>query len=162
MMQAVETGTYGFDLVLSRLVAAPRELVWRAWTEPELLKKWFAPAPFALSEVEVDVRPGGAFRGAMRGPEGEEFPLSGVYLEVVEGERLVTTDVLDPGWRPAQEPFMTTIVTLADEAGGTRYIARVLHRSEEDVKRHVEMGFFDGWGTCADQLERLAQSLAGR
>lgn len=162
MGSTVETGTHGLDLVLSRLVQAPRALVWRAWTEPELMKKWFAPKPFELSEVEIDVRPGGAFRGVMRGPQGEAFPLSGVYLEVVQGERLVTTDALDPGWRPAMEPFMTTIVTLADEGAGTRYIARVLHRSDEDVKRHVEMGFFDGWGTCADQLEQLAQSLAAR
>jgi uncharacterized protein YndB with AHSA1/START domain len=162
MTARVETGVDGLDLVLSRLVAAPRAMVWRAWTEPELLKQWFAPAPFAWSEVEIDVRPGGMFRGLMRGPEGEEFPLSGVYLEVVEGERLVTTDVLEPGWRPSKEPFMTTIVTLADEAGGTRYIARVLHKSEEDVKRHVEMGFFDGWGKCTDQLEQVAKSLAAR
>lgn len=162
MTAVVETGADGLDLVLSRLLKAPRALVWRAWTEPELMKQWFAPKPFALSEVEIEVRSGGMFRGVMRGPEGEAFPLSGVYLEVVEGERLVTTDALDPGWRPSKAPFMTTIVTLADEAGGTRYIARVLHRSEEDVKRHVEMGFFDGWGTCADQLEQVAQSLAAR
>lgn len=159
MTAVVEKGTDGLDLVLSRWVKAPRELVWRAWTEPELMKRWFAPAPLTVPELEVDVRPGGVFRGVMRTREGTDYPMSGVYLEVVERERLVTTDALEAGWRPSKEPFMTTIITLADEAGGTRSIARALHKDEESVKRHVEMGFFDGWGTCADQLEQVAQSL---
>jgi len=162
MTARVETGVDGLDLVLSRLVAAPRALVWRAWTDPELLKRWFAPAPLTVPDLEIDLRPGGALRGVMRDPQGPEYPLSGVYLEVVERERLVTTDTMEPGWRPSKAPFMTTIVTLADEAGGTLYVARVLHKDEESVKRHVEMGFFDGWGKCADQLEQVAKALAAR
>ena len=88
----------------------------------------------------------------MRSPEGENFPNVGCYLDVVEYERLVFTDALTPGFRPAAKPFMTAIVTMSDHNGGTKYVARALHRSPEDRKSHEEMGFHDGWGTALDQL----------
>src|SRR5690242_2821697 len=89
------------DLVLERVVDVPRELVWSAWTTPEHIKKWFTPAPWTTIACEIDLRPGGAFRTTMRSPEGEEFPNVGCYLEVVPNERLVWTNALGPGFRPA-------------------------------------------------------------
>jgi uncharacterized protein YndB with AHSA1/START domain len=80
------------DLVLDRLLRAPRAAVWRCWTEPALLKQWFAPAPWTTPEVSLDLRPGGASRFVMRSPEGQDFPSAGVYLEVVPERRLVFTD----------------------------------------------------------------------
>lgn len=147
------------DLVLTRLMQAPRAAIWRGWTEPDLLKRWFAPAPWTTPEAELDLRPGGASRIVMRSPEGQDFPNRGVFLEVVPQERLVVTDAYTSAWVPSAEPFFTLILTLADEAGGTRYGARARHWTEEARARHEAMGFHEGWGRCAAQLEALARTL---
>ena len=146
------------DLVLERIVPVPPDLVWKAWTEPEHLKEWFVPKPWTISEVELDLRPGGIFKTVMRSPEGEEFGNPGCYLEVVEGERLVFTDALEPGFRPSQTPFFTAVVTIEAHEEGTRYVARAMHRDAEGRKKHEEMGFHDGWGTCLDQMVELIRS----
>ena len=148
------------ELTLSRLIQAPRIAVWRCWTEPELIKQWFTPRPWTTPVVETDLRAGGATYMLFRGPNGEEFPNRGVYLEVVPQQRLVFTDAYVEAWVPSAEPFMTAIISFADEAGGTRYEARVRHWSEEAMKRHQSMGFHDGWGKAADQLAAAAQRLA--
>jgi uncharacterized protein YndB with AHSA1/START domain len=147
------------ELVLTRLIDAPREKLYRAWTDPALLKQWFAPAPWTTPVAELDVRPGGASLIVMRGPDGKEFPNRGVYLEVVPNERLVFTDAYCAAWEPSQKPFMTVIVTFEEEAGRTRYAARVRHWTIEDRKAHEEMGFHTGWGQCADQLAALVARL---
>ncbi len=151
--------TGGRDLEISRLLQAPRAAVWRCWTEPELLKRWFAPAPWTTPEAEIDLRPGGASRIVMRSPEGQDFPNRGVYLEVVPGARLVFTDAYTSAWEPAERPFFTGILTLADAAGGTRYVARARHWTAEAAAEHEAMGFHKGWNQCADQLEAVAQTL---
>jgi uncharacterized protein YndB with AHSA1/START domain len=85
----------------------------------------------------------------------------GVFLEVVDGEKLVFTDGYSEGWKPAPDPFMTAIVMFADHEGaGTSYTAIARHRSAETRKLHEDMGFFDGWGTVADQLDAYAQTLS--
>ena len=147
------------ELVLTRHLKAPRRHVYRCWTEPALLKQWFAPLPYVVPEAETDVRAGGSSRIVMRGPDGHEFPCPGVYLEVVPNERLVFTDAYTKAWEPSAKPFMTAIITFADEDGGTRYTARALHWSAEDKATHEKMGFHQGWGICADQLEALAAKL---
>jgi uncharacterized glyoxalase superfamily protein PhnB len=140
------------ELSLTRIVDAPRDLIWKAWTTPELLMEWFAPSPWTTVACEIDLRPGGMFRTVMRSPEGQDHPGAGCILEVVENERLVWTDALAPGYRPAAAPFFTAIITLEDHAAGTRYTARALHASASDRKRHEDMGFHQGWSQCLDQL----------
>ena len=155
------------DLVLERVLDAPRELVWKAWTDPERLKTWWAPRPYLTPEVEMDLRPGGIFYTRMTGPDGFDARGTGCFLEVVEGEKIVWTSALGPGYRPqdvAQEdcggfPF-TAVLTFEDNGDGrTRYKAVALHRNEKDRDTHAQMGFQDGWGTCADQLAEVARSL---
>jgi uncharacterized protein YndB with AHSA1/START domain len=88
------------DLVLTRLIDAPREKLYRAWTEPELLKQWFAPLPYTTPAAELDVRPGGSSLVVMRGPDGQDMPNRGVYLEVMKNERLSSqTPIPAPGNR---------------------------------------------------------------
>jgi uncharacterized protein YndB with AHSA1/START domain len=147
------------ELVLTRLIDAPREKLFRAWTDPELLKQWFAPLPYTTPVAELDVRPGGANRIVMRGPDGADLPNRGVYLEVVENERLVITDAYTEAWVPAERPFMTVILTFEDEGGKTRYTARVRHWTVADREAHEKMGFHEGWGQCADQLAALVAKL---
>ena len=147
------------DLVLTRDIDAPPASVYRAWTEAELLKQWFAPKPWTTPHAELDVRPGGTSLVVMRGPDGTEMPNPGVYLEVVPNQRLVTTDAYTSAWVPAEKPFMTLILTFEDLGGRTRYTARVRHWSPADREAHEKMGFHEGWGLCTDQLAELAAGL---
>jgi uncharacterized protein YndB with AHSA1/START domain len=148
------------DLVITRDIAAPRENLYRCWTEPELMKQWFAPKPWTTTHAETDVRPGGASNVVMRGPDGQEFPNPGVYLEVVPNERIVSTDAYTRAWEPAEKPFMTLILTFEDLGNGrTRYTARARHWTEADREAHEKMGFHEGWGQCTSQLAELAARL---
>jgi len=147
------------ELVLTRLIAAPREKLYRAWTEPELLKQWFAPKPYTTPMAELDVRPGGANLIVMRGPDGRDMPNRGVYLEVVPNQRLVFTDAYVSAWEPSAKPFMTVILTFEDDGGKTHYTARVRHWTVADREAHEKMGFHQGWGMCTDQLAALVATL---
>jgi uncharacterized protein YndB with AHSA1/START domain len=149
------------DLVLTRIVPVPARIIWRAWTEPEHLTKWFTPAPWQTVEAEVDLRPGGIFRTVMRGPEGQQHDNAGCWLEVVPYRRLAFTDALGPGFRPQATPFMTGILTFEEVTGGTRYTARVLHKDEADREKHAAMGFQDGWGKALDQLVAISGGIGG-
>jgi uncharacterized protein YndB with AHSA1/START domain len=147
------------DLGFDRLIDAPPEVVYRAWTEPALLKQWFAPQPFTTPRAELDVRPGGANLVVMRGPDGTEMPNRGVYLDVVPNRRLVFTDAFTSAWAPSEKPFMTVILTFEPEGGKTRYGVRVRHWTAADRQAHEQMGFYQGWGQCADQLEALVKAM---
>lgn len=148
------------ELVLERTISASPDKLFRAWTEPELLRQWFTPRPWTVARVETDVRPGGASLVVMRSPEGQEFPNRGVYLDVVRNQRIVFTDAYTQAWQPSEKPFMTAIITFEDLGGGqTKYIARVLHWSAADRQQHEQMGFHEGWGRATDQLAALAARL---
>lgn len=148
------------DLFFSREIAAPRAAVWRCWTEPDLITQWFTPAPWSTLRAEVDLRPGGTNVVVMRSPEGTEHEHRGVYLEVVPGERLVFTDAFRSAWEPSDKPFMVGIIALADAGPGrTLYKAQVRHWTMEERARHEAMGFQEGWGKAADQLEAAARRL---
>jgi uncharacterized protein YndB with AHSA1/START domain len=159
LAESVVPASTSRELSLSRIINAPREQFFKAWTDAELLKQWFAPRPWTTPRAELDVRPGGANLIVMRGPAGQEFPNRGIYLEVVPDERLVFTDAYTGSWEPAEKPFMTVILTFEDLGGKTRYTARVLHWTVADRERHEQMGFHAGWGQCTDQLEALVARL---
>ena len=159
MSTKTTTSTEGRDLVLSRIIDAPRDKVFKAWTDPELLKQWFAPQPWTTPKVETDVRAGGSSLIVMTSPEGKEFPNRGVYLEVVRNERLVFTDAYTRAWAPSEKPFMTGCLTFEDIGGNTRYTARVLHWTVADREAHEKMGFHQGWGQATDQLAALVATL---
>nr|WP_047167489.1 SRPBCC family protein [Sphingomonas sp. Y57] len=147
------------DLILTRLIDAPREKLFRCWTDPELIPLWFCPPPWGVSKAEVDLRAGGSCLIVMRGPEGQEMPNPGVYLEVIPNEKLVFTDAFTRAWEPSEKPFMTGILTFADEDCKTRYTATVRHWTAEDKAQHEAMGFHEGWGIATDQLEALAKRI---
>ncbi len=158
------------DLTLKRTIVAPRALIWKVWTDPEHVKKWWAPAPWTTTDCDMDLRPGGIFRTVMRSPEGQDFPHVGCFLDLVENERIAWTNALEPGYRPARDldgtdgcatlPF-TAILTLEEHAGKTNYSVLVLHKDEADRKKHESMGFHDGWNTCLDQLIEVVNRLGG-
>jgi uncharacterized protein YndB with AHSA1/START domain len=155
------------DLVFERVVDIPKELVWAAWTTPEHVKKWFTPAPWKTVDCEIDLRPGGIFRTVMCSPEGQSFPNIGCYLEIIKNQRLVWTNVLAPGYRPASQQsasvagFSFTAVISLEASGNrqTKYTALVMHGDPESRKKHADMGFHDGWGAAFDQLVELVKSF---
>lgn len=147
------------DLVISRVINAPKDLVWLAWTDPQHLMKWWAPVPYSTPECEIDLRAGGIFRTVMQAPDGTLNAGTGIFLEVVEGHKIIFTDALEPGYRLAQDPFMTVIITFEEANGQTTYTATVMHKDEETCRQHEEMGFYSGWGTCIEQLAALAEGL---
>lgn len=152
------------DLVLERTVDVSPEQVWAAWTTPELVVKWFTPVPWQTTACEIDLRPGGAFRTIMRSPEGQEFPHSGCYLEIVPNRKLVWTSALGADYRPQgnADPaafHFTAMILLEPEGSGTRYTAIGLHHSEADCQKHKAMGFIEGWGKALEQLVEVVKAL---
>jgi len=116
---------------------------------------------------EIDLHPGGKFSTVMRSPEGQDFPNQGCYLEVKENEKLVWTNALLPGFRPAPsavktastvEFMFTAIIELQAVANGTRYTATVIHADEAGCKQHAQMGFHEGWGKALDQLVEFVKN----
>jgi uncharacterized protein YndB with AHSA1/START domain len=149
------------DLTISRVIKAPRAAIWNAWTDPASFAQWWVPAPAKCKVREMELRPGGALVTQISENGGEFTPhLSGCFLAVDRLERIVFTNTLLGGWRPAEHPFMTAIITLKDHPQGTDYVAHVMHKSNADRTLHEEMGFYDGWGTVAEQLATLVERRA--
>ena len=147
------------ELVLTRLIAAPPEALFRCWTEPALIVQWFTPPPWKTIHAEIDLRVGGANLVVMQGPDGTQMPNRGVYLEVVHNQRLVFTDAYVRAWVPSAKPFFTCVLSFEAEGQHTRYTARALHWNAEDCAAHEKMGFHAGWGIATDQLAALAETL---
>lgn len=146
------------DLELIREIDVPVELVWKAWTEPEHLMKWFCPAPWQTVECEIDLRPGGRFFTVMSSPEGERFPNTGCYLEIIEHKKLVWTDALKEDFRPTGKPndcfgsYFTAHLFLEKSGTGTTYRVVAMHGDEESSKKHTEIGFHEGWNAALNQM----------
>jgi uncharacterized protein YndB with AHSA1/START domain len=152
-----KTWADGRDLILERRIDSEPAQVYAAWTEPQLIKQWFAPAPWSVSKARSDARVGGSSLIVMRGPDGVEFPGRGVYLEV-SPQRLVFTDAFVEAWTPSEKPFMTVILDFEPDGAGTLYRATVRHWSQADRESHEAMGFHQGWALCAEQLAALVES----
>lgn len=149
------------DLTVTRVIRAPRLMVWNAWTDQASFEQWWIPAPAKCKVVEMDLRPGGSLVTRISEGGGDFVPhLTACFLVVDHLERIVFTNALTGGWRPAENPFMTAIITLKDHKIGTEYVAHVMHRSKSDRDTHEQMGFYDGWGTVAGQLATFAERRA--
>lgn len=151
------------DLVLEREIDVSVALVWEAWTVPEHLMQWFTPKPWETVACEIDLRPGGHFKTAMRSPEGQEFPNQGCFLEVVPQQRLAWTTAMEPGFRPAAVPpegwHMSAIVEMESLGPSrTKYRATALHTDVASTEKHRAMGFEEGWGTALAQLVEWAKT----
>ena len=144
------------EVVITRVFDAPRELVWKAWTDPKHLARWWGPKGFTNPVCEADVRVGGAWHIVMRMFDGNEFPCGGVYKEVVKPERLVfTNDALDKEGNPIIEGLTT--VTFAEEGGKTKLTLRTRGTAAVEYANAYLKGMEIGW---TQSLERLAEELA--
>lgn len=140
------------ELVLTRTFDAPRELVFRVWTDPKHLAQWWGPRGFTTVIREMDARPGGAWSYSMRGPDGREYPFEGVYVEVVRPERLVFDGSIHgvPGQR------VWTEVTFTERGSKTEVHVRQLYSFESDATRGASMG----WNQQFDRLEEFLPTVA--
>lgn len=150
------------DLVLERVVPLTPEQLWAGWTRPDLLLRWFTPAPWKTVDVEIEARPGGPFRTVMESPEGERFPGEGCILVAEAPHRLVWTAAMARGFRPlapdeaAKSPFLfTAMLTFEPHPDGATYRAVAMHADEKGRLAHEEMGFATGWSAALDQLVAL-------
>lgn len=143
-------------LKIERIIKASPERIWRAITEPKLLEQWFCPKPWFVKDVVYDLKVGGKGSLKICGPNGEEMPNSGVFLAVEPNRRLVSTDAFVDAWIPSNNAFMVSETIIEDLGDGTcRYTASARHWSDEALENHEKMGFYEGWGKAADQLEEL-------
>ncbi len=148
------------DLVFERITSLPLEKLWKGWTHPETLMKWFCPRPWKVTDCRIDLHAGGEFFNRMEGPNGEKADNHGCYLEVQANRKLIWTGMMTKGFRPAPplDPlgfqFVATILFEKTDKG-TLYKAVVAHADEEGRKKHEAMGFQQGWGLAFDQLVEL-------
>jgi uncharacterized protein YndB with AHSA1/START domain len=144
------------ELVITRVFDAPRELVFKAWTDPALAMGWFGPRDHPATDMEMDVRPGGAWRGCLRSTEsGKELRLGGMYREIVAPERVVFTFA----WDEEGERGLETLVTLTfvEEGGKTRMTFRQTpFQSIEERDGHR-----GGWTSSFDRLEEYVAHMKG-
>ena len=160
------TGSAEHTILITRVFNAPRELVWRAWTEPQHVEKWFGPKGFSTTVEKQELRVGGRSRFVMHGPDGKHYPCEGTYLEVALGERLVTTDEFaedfenTAGGDLPQGIILTVLFEdVGDDGAKTRVTLRIQHPSAEEKKKHEDMGVVGGWNSTLDCLEELLAQL---
>lgn len=160
------------SLTLSRWFDAPRDRVWRAWTDPEQLAKWWGPHGYTNPTAIAEARPGGKLRIVMRSPEGIDYPVTGEFVEVDPPSRLVFTDVADEApaeWRetldsyrtatPAGSPLrMVVTVSFEERDGGTELTIATAFASDDDRDAVLRMGTVSGWSESLEKLETFLQA----
>lgn len=167
---SLDTATASREFVIARTFDAPRELVWKVWTEPAHIRNWWGPRIFSCSRCEIDLKVGGAYLYAMRAEDGSEFPLKGRFLEIVVPEKIVMTmdhsglpkewhDLVNPD-RPKEQltPALDLVSTVTFEARGsqTEFTLRTLFDSAAMRDRFVQIGMREGW---IESLEKFAEEL---
>jgi len=153
---AVVTLPSDTSLAFTREFDAPKHLVFKAWTTPELIARWWHANRGTIVSIEVDLRVGGAWRYVMTANGGFEVAFRGVYREVVPGERLVNTEVFEAV--PEGEAVVTTTFTERD--GRTTVTSLVQHATQAERDMHLNSGMEDGMQDALDMLEGVARSLA--
>lgn len=150
------------EIVITRVFDAPRELVWKVWTQPVHIAQWWGPRGFTTTVLEMDLRPGGKSRYVMHGPDGSDYPVRGVFKEVVPLERIVSTDEFDEGF-PADPGMLPqgiiATVVFEDLGKQTKMTLTISHPTAEDKKKHEEMGVVGGWNSSFDCMDEYLATL---
>jgi uncharacterized protein YndB with AHSA1/START domain len=158
MSTAANTQTETNEIVITRDFAAPRELVWKVWNEPEHVANWFGPQGFTTRVISQDFRTGGKWEYSMTGPDGLEYPFGGIYLEVEPIEKVVSTDEFGDEYKERNPemsmPKITSVTTLfEDQRAKTRVVIRTLHATADDRKKHEDMGVEAGWNSSFEKMD---------
>lgn len=141
-----------FELIMSRVVSAPRARVWEAWTKPEQMAQWFAPKPFTLVVETMDFRDGGKFKMAMKSPDGSAFPFHGTYRDISAPSRLSWTGAFTG---PVDQ--MTTVVEFEDLGDKTKInVRQTFHVMTPEIE-FATKGAKQGWTMTLDQLQEFTE-----
>jgi len=153
------------DVIITRTLKAPRQLVWDAWTQAEHVEKWWGPKGMTTSVVKIDLKEGGERHYIMTSPDGKAFPVIGEFNEIVEPEKIVTTDHFGEEYQKImpKEMFPKKIVMtiLFDEVEeGTELTLTISHMDQEDYDKHMRMNPTHGWNASFDSLVDYLKALA--
>ena len=146
------------EIVFTRAFDAPRALIWEAWTDPKHVANWYGCSVMTLAVCEIDLRVGGAYRFVMRGPDGMDYPMSGVYREIAKPERLVYTERFNDD--PNKESLIT--FTLEERAGRTTMRSTAVYSSAAAVQAVLKMGMEQGAAQSLDRLEEIVRTMVAR
>jgi uncharacterized protein YndB with AHSA1/START domain len=154
------------ELVIRRVVKAPRELVWKAWTEAEHVARWWGPEGLTTRVEQHDFRVGGATRYVMVAEDGTEYPAEGVFIEIEAPHRIITTDEFAEDYDGPEGVILPTgtilTVTFDEVEGGTQITLHISHPTKEQKQTHEEMGVVAGWNSTIDELESYLQKIGKR
>jgi uncharacterized protein YndB with AHSA1/START domain len=153
---AVVTLPTDTQILITREFAAPKHLVYRAWTTPDLIKRWWSGDRGEVTSVEVDLRVGGTWRYVMTANAGFEVAFHGEYREIVPNERIVATEV----YEGVPDAYAITTATFTEQNGRTTVTMLVQHTSQEDRDMHINSGMEGGMQEAMDHLEEVAVSLS--
>jgi uncharacterized protein YndB with AHSA1/START domain len=142
-------------LTIKKTINAPRNIVWEAWTKPEHLVQWWAPKGMQVTIVQHEFKVGGQWKYVMPMPDGSEFISEGVYSEIVEPQKIVTSADM----RPMTEGVILQVL-LEENGNKTDFTFTVIHPTEEYCRQQEKMGFYNGWSSAFDRLEKLVSSSA--
>lgn len=141
-------------LTLKKTLNAPRRLVWEAWTNADHIVRWWAPAGMETKVIHHEFKPGGHWKYTMLMPDGSEFISEGVYSEIIEFEKIVTS----ADFIPMTEGVILQIL-FEDDDDKTSFTFSVIHPTEEYCRQQEKMGFYNGWGTAFDRLNKYLESV---
>ena len=147
------------QILITREFDAPKHLVWKAWTTPELVERWWAGERGKVTHVEIDLRVGGRWRYVMVADGGFEVAFHGEYHELVPNERMVSTEAYE-GLPDADANASLNTMTLSEENGRTKLEVLVEHKTKEHRDGHINSGMEGGMQEAMDRLEQVAISLA--
>jgi uncharacterized protein YndB with AHSA1/START domain len=165
-MAASTTSQNEKDIVITREFAAPRQLVWDVWTKPEHVEKWFGPKGFSTRVDQFDFKVGGRTTYVMIGPDGKEYPSTGVYQEIVPIEKIVTTDEFGEEFETSEgvnkddlPQGMLQTYLFEDLNNRTKLTIITSHPTLEDKQKHEAMGVVEGWNSTLDKAEEYLAEL---
>lgn len=150
------------ELIVRRVFDAPRELVFKAWTEEEGLMRWWGPPTWPLKYCKVDLRPGGTWLYCMGGPNGEESWGKGVYKEILPPSRLVYADYFSNAEGAELSPPMVVAIDFIDQGGKTLMDSVTTWESPEDRAKVLEMGMIEGMSESMDRLDGVLTAATAR
>jgi uncharacterized protein YndB with AHSA1/START domain len=163
--------TPGKDFLITCIYDAPRDLVWKTWTDAEELAQWFGPKIFT-NRCEIDLKPGGSYNITMVSPDGIDYPISGTYLEIIEPEKLVmkvSCDEHPQEWhdmvnqnretKDTNLPDMIWTITFEEESGKTKLTIRLQFAKASDRDALLKLGMKDGWAESLEKLEQLLPKM---
>ncbi|MBW4608571.1 MAG: SRPBCC domain-containing protein [Hassallia sp. WJT32-NPBG1] len=151
------------EIVITRIFNAPRDLVFKVWTDPKHVAQWWGPKGFTTRVEEIDFRPGGTWRYVMIAPDGTEYPVKGVFQEIVTPERIVTSDEFDEGFEQSMRIDLPSGIVMTaifeDMNDKTRLTLEIMHPTAEDRRKHEEMGVIAGWNSSFDCMNEYLAKL---